>query len=240
MMAPASLKGSEHYPASLSLPNLGKTLRILLLSGGSSSQTMGITLTLAREMAICPNSGDQAACCPGVRSTRQHHPPFQDSDLAHSPGPRPPGVHPPGVHPPWGPPCLSSILPGVYPPWGPPSRGPFSLEPALLGPILPGVHPPWGPPSWVHPPGVHPPWGLPSWGPSYLGSILPGVHPPGVHPPWNLPSWGPSFLGPALLGSTFLGPILPGAHPHGAYPPWGLPSWGPTSLALVPLSAQGS
>ena len=157
MMAPASLKGSEHYPASLSLPNLGKTLRILLLSGGSSSQTVGITLTLAREMAICPNSGDQAACCPGVRSTRQHHPPFQDSDLAHSPGPRPPGVHPPGVH-----------------------------------------------------------------------------------PPWNLPSWGPSFLGPALLGSTFLGPILPGAHPHGAYPPWGLPSWGPTSLALVPLSAQGS
>ena len=48
MMAPASLKGSEHYPASLSLPNLGKTLRILLLSGGSSSQTVGITLTLAR------------------------------------------------------------------------------------------------------------------------------------------------------------------------------------------------
>lgn len=68
MMAPASLKGSEHYPASLpaSLPNLGKTLRILLLSGGSSSQTMGIALTLAGEMAICPNSGDQAARCPGV------------------------------------------------------------------------------------------------------------------------------------------------------------------------------
>ena len=178
MMAPASLKGSEHYPASLSLPNLGKTLRILLLSGGSSSQTVGITLTLAREMAICPNSGDQAACCPGVRSTRQHHPPFQDSDLAHSPGPRPPGVHPPGVHPPWGPPCLSSILPGVYPPWGPPSRGPFSLEPALLGPILPGARPPG-----VYLPGAHTPWGPPSWGLSSLGSTLLGPNLPGLGPP---------------------------------------------------------
>lgn len=69
MMALASLKGTEHYPASLpaSLPNLGKTLRILLLlSGGSSSQTMGISLTLAGEMAICPNSGVQVARCPGV------------------------------------------------------------------------------------------------------------------------------------------------------------------------------
>lgn len=32
-----------------------KGLEILLLSGGSSSQTVGITLTLAVDITICPN-----------------------------------------------------------------------------------------------------------------------------------------------------------------------------------------